>query len=346
MKPSLVVQMSRAVGISLLVGLIVGVSLSPAHADQGGIPAQVAALREDVQTLQQQVRQLIENARNQNNVITQLTAVVNAQRVLLGCMSKNDNEVFFTGCNVHIVSGSGATYGGVNGLGNLIIGYNEDATDVGYAEPSIKTGSHNLVVGPGHSYASYGGLVAGSANRVTGPSASVSGGLRNTAAGDSSSVCGGSFNTAAIQGATVSGGQSNVASGVFSSVFGGLDNKTQGQVAVVVGGRDNTANGLAATVSGGQGNDAGGDYSSASGGIANHASGSWSSVSGGAFNAATGERSSVTGGVSNHAGGTWSSVSGGRENIASGAASSVSGGQNRRALNDYNWAAGALFQSE
>ena len=75
-----------------------------------------------------------------------------------------------TGINVQIVSGFGATDGAVNGRGNLIVGYN--AASSGQA----RTGSHNVVVGDEHEYTSYGGLVAGFKNTITGPFASVSGG--------------------------------------------------------------------------------------------------------------------------------------------------------------------------
>jgi len=54
----------------------VGLRLSPVHADQGGIPAQVAALQQAVQTLQQQ-----DGA--QNTAIARLKGVVNAQTVVI-----------------------------------------------------------------------------------------------------------------------------------------------------------------------------------------------------------------------------------------------------------------------
>jgi hypothetical protein len=41
---------------------------------------------------------------------------------------------------VHIVDGTGDTDGPVNGLGNLIVGYDADFGDT-------RTGSHNLVLG-------------------------------------------------------------------------------------------------------------------------------------------------------------------------------------------------------
>jgi hypothetical protein len=92
----------------------------------------------------------------------------------------------FTGVNVQIVSGSGATDGPVNGTGNLIIGYNEN--------PGDQSGSHNLVVGQGHTFTNYGGFVAGLGNTVGGPNASVSGGQGNTAYAGWSSISGGMSN--------------------------------------------------------------------------------------------------------------------------------------------------------
>ena len=108
---------------------------------------------------------------------------------------------------MHVRSGSGATDGAVNGLGNLIVGYDEDGGG------DIKNGSHNLVIGQNHTYTNYGGLVAGSDNAVTGTNASVSGGRLNVASGDDASVSGGSNNTASGDNASVSGGQSRTALG-------------------------------------------------------------------------------------------------------------------------------------
>jgi hypothetical protein len=202
-------------------------------------------LQRDVDTLQKQVAKLQDQNATQNKVLTQISSVVNSQtqlitalqqqnatlQAVLGCMSKAGTEVYFTGCNVHIVSGAGATEAPVNGLGNLIVGYNEDGD-------GAKTGSHNLVVGPGHSYTSFGGLVAGRRNSVlgeyssvtggdgnqaTGRMASVSGGNGNRAWGGASSIVGGAINTASGENSTISGGYGNVADGPGSSVGGGLN---------------------------------------------------------------------------------------------------------------------------
>src|SRR5215510_10663472 len=52
------------------------------------------------------------------------------------------NEVVISGANLRIVNGLGSTET-TNGLGNLIVGYNEPR---GF-EPDRRTGSHNVVVG-------------------------------------------------------------------------------------------------------------------------------------------------------------------------------------------------------
>ena len=58
-----------------------------------------------------------------------------------------------TGKNVYIVDGSGTTDSDT-GLGNLTIGYNASAAHLGV--PDVRTGSHNLIVGDGNNYSSFG----------------------------------------------------------------------------------------------------------------------------------------------------------------------------------------------
>jgi hypothetical protein len=106
------------------------------------------------------------------------------------------NEVVITGANLRIINGLGQTDCGPqdhpipdcpNGLGNLIVGYNEPRE----GEETRRTGSHHVVVGPQHNFSSVGGLVVGRQNEIRGAFASVSGGVRNTAAGEHASVSGG-----------------------------------------------------------------------------------------------------------------------------------------------------------
>jgi hypothetical protein len=171
-----------------------------------------------------------------------------AQRVaaledLLKHFSREKNEIFITGANLHIVNGLGSTNCGSeeapipdcpNGLGNLIVGYNEPQ---GGGIEDIRTGSHNVVVGQQHNFSSFGGLVVGQFNTISGPLAAAIGGAVNTASGLS---------------AVVSGGAGNTASGNFAAVSGGADNTASGLSSTVSGGRFNTASGNFAAVSGGQ----------------------------------------------------------------------------------------------
>ena len=77
------------------------------------------------------------------------------------------NEVVITGANLRIVNGLGTT-DTTNGLGNLIVGYNELRMHfpdcAGNPHPfcrDARTGSHNVVVGEGNNFSSFGGLVVG-----------------------------------------------------------------------------------------------------------------------------------------------------------------------------------------
>lgn len=196
----------------------------------------------------------------------------------------------FSSVNVQVVSGSGATNGPPNGVGNLIIGYNEHENGVcfdpydrhSYYCPMSRGGSHNLIVGQGHNYTSFGGIVAGQSNSISAPFASV---------------CGGAFNDAGGLHSSVSGGAHNEARGGASSVTGGFRGRAEADLSWVGGGKDNRARGFAASVSGGEENAADGDSSSVSGGLENRAGGSFSSVSGGIWRVAPAEGNWAAGGL-------------------------------------------------
>ena len=170
-------------------------------------------------------------------------------------------EVVITGANLRIVNGLRGT-ATANGVGNLLVGYNEPRDNGG----NERTGSHNVVVGLGHNFSSFGGLVAGRQNEIHGAFASVSGGFDNTASGDSASVSGGIFNRARGPSASVSGGFDNLASGNAAAVSGGGGNTARGNTAAVSGGHGNTARGDAAAVSGGEANTARGFAAAVGGG--------------------------------------------------------------------------------
>ena len=190
-----------------------------------------------------------------------------------------------SGVNLQIVNGLGATNGNseqpdasdpeitsTNGVGNLIVGYQEFRTRDD--DSNERVGSHNVIVGRGHNHSSFGGLAVGLDNTISGLYATVSAGARNTASGLHS---------------TVSGGVSNTASGDFSTVSAGGFNTASGQVSAVSGGVRNTAIGEGSSISAGFGNTAMGSNSSVSGGDENMAGGSLSAVSGGAGVIAEGE---------------------------------------------------------
>jgi hypothetical protein len=171
-------------------------------------------------------------------------------------------NITFTGANIHIVSGSGSTYdkGAPRGLGNLIIGYDEDPINAlagdpvnglpimqtaGFPsklQPGDRGGSHNLIIGGGNRFtqAAFAGFIVGERNTILGIGASVSGGFLNSA----------NFY------ASVSGGLRNTANGVFSSVSAGLLNASSGELSSITGGYINQASGTCATVTGGVNNDA------------------------------------------------------------------------------------------
>jgi hypothetical protein len=237
-------------------------------------------------------------------------------------------DLIISGANLNIINGGGTTQT-ANGLGNLIIGYNE-ARAVGNA----RGGSHNLVLGQQGNYTSFGGIIGGFQNTISGPFAHVLTGFQNGSLSFYSCVTTGQGNNAANNYASVAGGFQNTASGLFAAVAGGNTNTASGAQAVVSGGLNNIANGLDTAVSGGLGNTASGNRAAVSAGSTNTASGSASSVSGGVFNTASNTNAVVSGGQENTAAAASSTVGGGHQETIAG------GG-----TGNFDWlAAGQLFQ--
>jgi hypothetical protein len=191
-----------------------------------------------------------------------LEARIAALEAKLSGLTRSGNDFIITNANLYIQSGSGSTDGTVNSKGNLIIGYNELR-----GSGDNRTGSHNLIVGSRHNYSSYGGILVGYWNTISGNYSSVSGGYSNTASGTYSSVSGGLGNTASGGAASVSGGYINTASDSYSSVSGGFSNTASGGAASVSGGIGNTASGWSSSVSGGVSRSATGDSDWAAGGL-------------------------------------------------------------------------------
>jgi FtsZ-binding cell division protein ZapB len=293
---------STVLGSLMAAGLLIEFTPKPAWAEENerGIRKEIEALEAKVSSLEQSVSALqsqIGNLETSNTTLqdevswlqTQLAAVQSNRALLLGPFVTVDPNpeigvigpnIIFSGANIHIVSGSGATNdkGQPTGLGNLIIGYDEDPKDYFTGapgggiplSPGDRGGSHNLVIGIANRFtrAAFGGLVTGKLNTISnggttvsggelniasGFGASVSGGTRNTASGFESSVSGGGANIASGQNSSVSGGGfGGIADGYLASVSGGGQNAARGYLSSVIGGFGNTANGQYAVVIGGQ----------------------------------------------------------------------------------------------
>jgi len=181
------------------------------------------------------------------------------------------STIRFAGVNLQLVNGMESTWGNAdgqvwdpsvhrtNGLGNLIIGYQEMRTDdgVGDTEDSnYRSGSHNLVVGSKNNYWSWGGLVVGARNSMGGWLSTVAGGFNNIANGEAACVGGGESNYAIGRATTVSGGWGNTSSARGATVSGGGGNMALGEFSIVGGGRNNTAEGEHSVVGGGNSNTA------------------------------------------------------------------------------------------
>jgi hypothetical protein len=237
--------------------------------------------------------------------------------------------VAFSSVNVQIDSGSGSTKGAVNGKGNLIVGYAENANH------HPQTGSNDLIVGQNNGWSSYGQLVAGSSDNATGPWAATFG-FSNSASGANSLVAGHS-NSATGTESSVTGGTNNTASGNETSVTGGQLNLASDTLASISAGCDGVA-GAGSTLSGSCASSGG---ESISGGALNRASGLFSSVSAGQQNQANGSLTAVSGGDHNTAGnGNFASVTGGGGNLASGDESAIAGGQYNETTDDDSFVVG------
>jgi hypothetical protein len=247
----------RACGLTIFcsvisVGVLASLTPVPALADEeeGGVRKEIAALKKQVAALQSQVQTLQ----------TQLAAVQSNKALELGpFVSVDPNRkngvigphITFTGANIHIESGSGATDdhlstgGSLTGRGNLIIGYDEDPAALGSPlNPGDRGGSHNLVIGRWNRFGqfAFGGLVAGEANSIMFEAASVSGGQFNSAYWENCSVSGGQYNVSGSYASSVIGGVTNTASGGSATVCGGGGNTAGGYEAVVIGGLNITDN--------------------------------------------------------------------------------------------------------
>lgn len=227
--------------------------------DCATLDPRVAELEDSLATTQESLLTVQE-------MLAESNAALAAVQAILAGVSRDGDNIVISGANLQVVDGSGSTAGPVNGLGNVIVGYNEK----NFAQ--ARTGSHNLVVGEEHAYSSFGGIVAGERNTISARAACAVGGKQNVASGVNSSVAGGSENNA---------------SGPFASIGGGFANLSSGSNAAIAGGCENEASNTYAAVSGGRLGVASGQWSSVTGGFTNKATATYSAVSGGSTRTAS-----------------------------------------------------------
>lgn len=201
-------------------------------------PARIAALEAEIASLQAKVEAIEGNT------------VLDLDGLLVLDQSSGRPTALFTGTNVQVVNGT--RYAAApNGLGNVIIGYNEADgrwMDVLWGAPPAdgRAGSHNLVGGRDNFYTGENGIVFGDNNLIAGEGATVLGGTWNGARG-------------APYGGAVINGHSNVAD-MWSAVVAGEQNLARGR-AVVVSGMGNTTLGNNSAILGGTNNTTGADSS-------------------------------------------------------------------------------------
>lgn len=165
----------------------------------------------------------------------------------------------FRGVNLQLDNGVGAAGAMARtGTGNLIIGFNTEtpaglaflparcpdgsadaSTCPGAFRVNHRGGSHNLIIGEGHSYNGVGSIVSGFRNRSLGDSTATLGGQDNLATGQGAMVLGGERNWVTAEYGVIAGGDSNRVSGRYSAVFNGDSNDARSQRAVLLGGAGN-----------------------------------------------------------------------------------------------------------
>lgn len=162
----------------------------------------------------------------------------------------------FSGVNLQIDNGFGPSGAAAsNGTGNLILGFNTeapsgfdflparcpngsaDATSCpGQFQVNHRSGSHNLIIGEGHSYSGLGAVVSGFRNRSLNDFSVAMGGQDNLATGRGAVVLTGQRNWVTNEYTFSATGDSNRISGRYSAVFAGQVNDVRSQFAALLGG--------------------------------------------------------------------------------------------------------------
>ncbi|HEX3615706.1 MAG TPA: hypothetical protein VHU61_04145 [Solirubrobacteraceae bacterium] len=219
-----------------------------ASAATAALQSEVATLKSQVATLQSQLSSLQSTVTGVQGALASVQTTTKSLATTFSGVTRGPDPdgydtLRFSGMNLQVVNGSGSETD-LNGLGNLIVGYDDTA-------PYARTGSHNLIAGDSGGWSSYGGLIAGQFNDVTADFDSATGGDANVVDAAHSSVSGGFQNTAGGGEATVSGGSDNQTSGYGASISGGYRNSASEDYGSVSGGEANASNGIDSWIGGG-----------------------------------------------------------------------------------------------
>lgn len=195
------------------------------------IPNYVSAKPPSITNLRQQVEELalsVRLLRNELAATREELAAVRANTVLgldgLVHLMNVDGvgTVVFEGINVQLINGSGIS-ASANGSGNLIIGYNFDATG-----GANRTGSHNLVLGDDQSYPATEQVVTASVISSRDLALSAADAMQTVVGGDQQSSIGGNQSTTVGGGQTINVGASQAISvGANRSLSIGNDHSEQ-----------------------------------------------------------------------------------------------------------------------
>jgi hypothetical protein len=244
--------------LSLIMSALSATAAAPimivSQTELASMRAAIASLQAQVVTLKSQITVLQASPANRLTPYLSVDTNPNPGKHMTG------PTITFKGVNINIVNGLNQTRS-ANGLGNLIIGYNEEP--LGPVAPPLeaadRSGSHCIVVGSGHTFggpastgATSGCVVFGEFNRVVGYAQSVLGGEGNSAAyGTSNAVVGGSGNQAVGAYSSILGGESNATYGFQSTVSGGYWNTSGVDCASILGGKENSSTYYFSTIIGG-----------------------------------------------------------------------------------------------
>lgn len=222
-------------------GRIDGVEMSVASLTSAdtAFDVRLGAAEGDISDNDSELTTLGTQAQNNQNAITALETKT-------ASMSVAGTDVIFNGVNLHVRNGTGSTAGLPNATGNLIVGYDE-ARSV----DSDKSGSHNIIVGRNANYTSYGGIVGGFQNAITGSHAVALSGSGGVASGTYAAIISGIDAVSSSTTSVVVTGYQNVASGFRSAVLSGWQNDASGSYSAILGGDNNTSTATSSSIGGG-----------------------------------------------------------------------------------------------